>query len=280
MWLFHPDRDGRNWKTRLALQVAAELVEEFPNGVFFVSLAPVSDAELVVSMLAQTLGLREQIGEPVLETVSAYLRDKQLLLLLDNFEQVVAAAPAIASLRAGAPKLTVLVTSRTPLHLSGEHVYEVPPLTLPDPLRLPALASLSQYEAVALFVERAQAAKSGFTVTNENAPAIAQVCVAVDGLPLAVELAAARVRVLSPQALLGRADQRLKLLTGGRRISTSASRQYARRSNGAATPSPKRRRDSLPASPSSSMAAASTLPRRCAVKGPGSTLKSSTDWHR
>ena len=275
-----PDRDGRNWKTRLALQVAAELVEEFPNGVFFVSLAPVSDAELVVSMLAQTLGLREQIGEPVLETVSAYLRDKQLLLLLDNFEQVVAAAPAIASLRAGAPKLTVLVTSRTPLHLSGEHVYEVPPLTLPDPLRLPALASLSQYEAVALFVERAQAAKSGFTVTNENAPAIAQVCVAVDGLPLAVELAAARVRVLSPQALLGRLDQRLKLLTGGAQdlderqqtvratiewscdlLSEEEKRLFARVAlfvDGRA----------------------STLPRRCAVKGPGSTLKSSTDWHR
>jgi predicted ATPase/class 3 adenylate cyclase len=206
---------GGTGKTRLALQVAADLIEHFPDGVFFVSLAPISDYELVIPTVAQTLGVREQGGEPLHETLDHYLRDKQLLLLLDNFEQIVEAAPSLASLLASAANLKLLLTSRTRLHLSGERTYEVPPLSLPDPSRLPEIEALMRYEAVTLFIERAQAAKAGFTVTNENAPAIAEICVRLDGLPLALELAAARIPVLPPQALLQRLDRRLKLLTSG-----------------------------------------------------------------
>jgi predicted ATPase len=206
---------GGTGKTRLALQIAADLIDDFGDGVFFVGLAPISDPELVVPTIAQTLGLREQSGEPLLDTVNEYLREKQLLLLLDNFEQIVQAAPSVASLLASAPELKLLVTSRTLLHVSGEQNYEVPPLRLPNPGRLPEIEALAQYEAVALFIERAQAAKADFAVTNENAPAIAEISVRLDGLPLALELAAARIRVLPPQALLSRLDQRLKLLTGG-----------------------------------------------------------------
>ena len=206
---------GGTGKTRLALQIAADLTDDFPDGVFFVSLAPISDPELVVPTIAQTLGVREQGGESLIETMKEYLRDLRTLLLVDNFEQVTAAAPSLASLLSSAQDLKLLVTSRTPLHLSGERTYEVPPLTLPDPGRLSGIEALSQYEAVALFVERAEAAKPDFTPTDENAAAIAEICVRLDGLPLALELAAARVRVLPPQALVKRLDQRLKLLTGG-----------------------------------------------------------------
>ncbi|MGZ6636707.1 MAG: adenylate/guanylate cyclase domain-containing protein [Solirubrobacteraceae bacterium] len=206
---------GGTGKTRLALQLAADMIDGFSDGVFFVSLAPISDPELVVPTIAQTLGLREQGGEPLLEILTEYLREKQLLLLLDNFEQVVQAAHWVSSLLASAPELKLLVTSRAPLHLSGERTYDVPPLSLPDPSRLPEIEALMQYEAVALFIERAQAAKADFAVTNENAPAIAEICVALDGLPLALELAAARIRALPPRTLLSRLDHRLKLLTGG-----------------------------------------------------------------
>jgi predicted ATPase/class 3 adenylate cyclase len=206
---------GGTGKTRLALQAAAALVEEFPSGVFLVSLAPVRDPELVVATVAQALGVREQPGEPLERTLQAYLRDRKLLLLLDNFEQLTQAATAVSSLLAAAPQVKLLVTSRTPLHLSGEQVYEVPPLGLPDSALAMSVEALTQYESVALFIERAIAAKSGFATTNENAPAIAEICVRLDGLPLALELAAARVRVLSPQALLARLDERMKLLTGG-----------------------------------------------------------------
>jgi predicted ATPase/class 3 adenylate cyclase len=206
---------GGTGKTRLALQVAASLVEEFPSGVFFVSLAPVRDPELVVATVAQTLGVREQAGEPLDTTLQAYLRDRRLLLLLDNFEQVTQAATVVSSLLAAAPHVSLLVTSRTPLHLSGERIYEVPPLDLPDSTVGLGVEELTQYESVALFIERAVAAKSGFALTNENAPAVAEICVRLDGLPLALELAAARIRVLSPQALLARLDERMKLLTGG-----------------------------------------------------------------
>ena len=137
--------------------------------------------------------------------------------MLDNFEHVLEAAPRVADLLAAAPQLKLLVTSRIPLHLSGEHEYPVPPLALPDPAHLPEVSSLSQYEAVALFVERARAVKADFAVTNANAPAVAEICVRLDGLPLAIELAAARVKLLSPQALLARLEQRLDLLTGGPR---------------------------------------------------------------
>ena len=140
-----------------------------------------------------------------------------MLLLLDNFEQVVAAAPVVAELLVGCPKLKVLVTSREVLRLSGEHEFPVPPLALPDLQRLPALEPLSQYAAVALFIQRALAVKPDFTVTNANAPAVAEICVRLDGLPLAIELAAARIRLLTPQAMLARLESRLQLLTGGAR---------------------------------------------------------------
>jgi len=192
---------GGTGKTRLALQLAAEVVEAFPNGVFFVSLAPVQDWELVAPTIARALGLREQPGETVLETLDGYLIDKELLLVLDNFEQVLAAAPAVAGLCASAPKLKLLVTSRTPLRLSGERTYPVPPLDLP--------------ESVRLFAERAHAAALEFDVTDENEDAVAEICRRLDGLPLAIELAAPRIRSLPPPALLRRLDQRLKLLTGG-----------------------------------------------------------------
>jgi predicted ATPase/class 3 adenylate cyclase len=188
-------------KTRLALQLAADLVEEFANGVFFVSLAPVRDWELVVPTIARTLGLREQPGETALETLGHYLSEKEQLLVLDNFEQVLAAAPAVAGLLASAPGLKLLVTSRTPLHLSGERTYPVPPLELP--------------ESVRLFADRAHAAALEFSVNDENKQAVAEICRRVDGLPLAIELAAPRIRSLPPAALLRRLDQRLKLLTGG-----------------------------------------------------------------
>ncbi|HSC49947.1 MAG TPA: adenylate/guanylate cyclase domain-containing protein [Gaiellaceae bacterium] len=194
---------GGTGKTRLALQLAADVVEEFPDGVFFVSLAPVRDWELVAPTIARTLGLREQPGETVLETLDGYLGDKELLLVLDNFEQVLAAAPAAAGLCASAPGLKLLVTSRTPLHLSGERTYPVPPLELP--------------ESVRLFAERAHAAALEFDVTDENEDAVAEICRRLDGLPLAIELAAPRIRSLPPPALLRRLDQRLKLLTGGAR---------------------------------------------------------------
>jgi predicted ATPase/class 3 adenylate cyclase len=206
---------GGTGKTRFALQVAAEQLERFANGVFFVSLAPVHDWELVVPTIAQTLGLREQPGETRLETLTMYLRDKQQLLLLDNFEQVVAAAPAIGGLLATAPQLQVLVTSRTPLRLSGEQTYPLPPLGLPDPDQLADATGLMEHEAVRLFVERAQAATPDFQVTDANIQAVAEICMRLDGLPLAIELAASRVRALPPPALLRRLDQRLRLLTGG-----------------------------------------------------------------
>ena len=208
---------GGTGKTRFALQLAAEQLERFDNGVFFVSLAPVRDWELVIPTIAQTLGLREQPGELRLETLTAYLRDKRSLLLLDNLEQVVPAAPQIGGLLAAAPELKVLVTSRTPLRLSGERTYPLPPLGLPDPEHLADVdaAALTEYESVRLFLERAQAATPDFDLTDANVRAVAEICIRLDGLPLAIELAAARVRALPPPALLRRLDQRFRLLTGG-----------------------------------------------------------------
>jgi predicted ATPase/class 3 adenylate cyclase len=206
---------GGTGKTRLALELGADVVDQFKHGVFFVSLAPVRDWELVAPTIARTLGLREQPGETVLETLTEYVRDRQLLLLLDNFEQVLAAAPAIAGLLSSAPGLRVLVTSRTPLRLQDERVYRVPQFDVPD-LRRPAVASeVAECESVKLFVERAQAAAADFEVSDENVEAVAEICVRLDGLPLAIELAAPRVRTLTPPALLRRLDQRLALLTGG-----------------------------------------------------------------
>jgi len=204
-------------KTRLALQVAADLAEHFPDGTWFVSLAPIHDPDLVLPTISQVLGLREARDQSPLEHVKSALQAKKVLLLLDNFEQVVSAALAVADLLAGCPRLTVLVTSREGLHVRAEREFPVPALALPDPRRLPDPVALSQYEAVALFIERAQTVTPQFEVTNTNAPAVAEICTRLDGLPLAIELAAARIRLFPPQALLTRLGQRLPLLTSSAR---------------------------------------------------------------
>ncbi|HZO28356.1 MAG TPA: tetratricopeptide repeat protein [Chloroflexota bacterium] len=208
---------GGTGKTRVGLQVAAELAAELDDGAVFVGLAPISDAGLVPSTIAQALGLRETAGGSLTASLAAELRDRRLLLLLDNFEQLLMAAPLVSGLLAACPGLKALVTSRAALRLSGEYEYPVPPLELPDSTRPPAPEALARYEATALFVQRAQAARPSFAVTAANARAIAALCARLDGLPLAIELAAARVKVLSPEAILARLDSRLNLLTGGPR---------------------------------------------------------------
>ncbi len=212
---------GGTGKTRLGLQVAAELSEPhdesgvyFADGVFFVNLAPISDPALVVPTIAETLDIREVTGQPLLERMQEELQQKQMLLLLDNFEQVVTTGIQIVDLLVACPQLKVLVTSREVLHVRAEHEFPVPPLALPDPKHLPDVAALSHYAAVALFIQRAQAVKPDFQITNANASAIAEICVRLDGLPLAIELAAARMKLLPPQALLARMGQRLAVLTG------------------------------------------------------------------
>jgi predicted ATPase/DNA-binding SARP family transcriptional activator len=206
---------GGTGKTRLGLQIAADLLDQFADGVYLVELAPIRAADLVASAVVQALGVREEKDRPPMASLKDYLREKNLLLLLDNFEHLLAAAPVVAELLAAAPRLKVLVTSRAVLHLRGEHEFPVPPLAVPDPKRLPPSEELSQYAAVALFIQRALAVRPGFRVTNENAPAVAEICHRLDGLPLAIELAAARIKLFSPQALLSRLDRRLSLLTGG-----------------------------------------------------------------
>jgi len=208
---------GGTGKTRLALQAAAELMDSFPSGVYFVALAPVTDPDLVPSAIAQALDVRETAGRPILAALADAVRQKQSLLVLDNFEQVAAAAPFVADLLAAAPQVKVLVTSRSVLRIYGERELSVPPLALPDHRTAPTAAHLARFEAVHLFVDRAQAARSDFTLTDENAPTVAEICQRLDGLPLAIELAAARIRALPPRAMLQRMERRLPLLTGGAR---------------------------------------------------------------
>ncbi|MGZ6299143.1 MAG: ATP-binding protein [Candidatus Limnocylindria bacterium] len=207
---------GGTGKTRLSLQVAADATDRFPDGIYFVPLGTISQADLVLATIAQALGLVDP-GTGVLDRLADHIGGKSILLVLDNFEQVNDAAPQIAELLARAPKLSVLATSRSPLRVYGEREYPVPPLGVPDPKHLPELEQLSTYESVALFVERAMAVRPDFAVTSTNAPAVAEICVRLDGLPLAIELAAARVRVLSPQAIMERLGDRLRLLSGGSR---------------------------------------------------------------
>jgi predicted ATPase/class 3 adenylate cyclase len=208
---------GSVGKTRLSLQVAAEVLDAFPDGVWNVRLSRLTDPALVVPTIAATLELKESGTVPVAEVLRNHLRDKALLLVLDNFEQVVVAASQVGEPLAHSPGLKLLVTSRVALHLRGEHEYALKPLALPDPTHLPPPDLLSQYAAVALFIERAQAAQADFAVTNANAPAVAQICARLDGLPLAIELAAARVKMLPPPTLLARLQKQLVVLTGGAR---------------------------------------------------------------
>ena len=207
-------------KTRLALQLAADAREDpdaFPDGVWFVDLAPIVDPALVVPALAQALGVREAGEGPLFDVLLDHLRPRRLLLLLDNVEQVTEAARDIGALLTACPGVKILATSRAPLRLSGEQDYPVGPLPLPDPERLPPLPQLAACPAVALFLQRARSVQPDFALTAENAPAVAAVCRRLDGLPLALELAAARVRHLAPAALLARLNRRLPLLTGGPR---------------------------------------------------------------
>jgi predicted ATPase/class 3 adenylate cyclase len=206
---------GGTGKTRLSLQVAERAMDRYPDGVFFVPLALINDPDLVAATIGHELGLPDRGGRAPVERILEHLREKRVMAVLDNFEQVVEAAPVISDLLAGADGLTVLVSSRSVLHLYGEQEYPVPPLRLPDPRHLPDLDALAEYEAVALFVERARAVTPTFAVSAENASAIAEICVRLDGLPLAIELAAARIRILPPAAILDRLGDRLQLLSGG-----------------------------------------------------------------
>jgi excisionase family DNA binding protein len=202
-------------KTRLALAVAAEIEASFPDRAVFVGLAPIGDSGLVAPAIAQALGIQEDAGEPVADRLAAFVGAKRLLLLLDNFEHVVAAAPIVTRLIDAAPGLKILVTSRVRLRVSGEQEYAVPPLGLDAPVR--GGDEAASPAAVQLFVVRAQAADEEFALTPGNAAAVSGICRRLDGLPLAIELAAVRTRVLSPAALLARLEQRLPLLTGGGR---------------------------------------------------------------
>ncbi len=199
-------------KTRLSVQVAAEMRPHFIDGACFVSLAAVTSSSLVIPTIAEALGIQEGGFLSLAEQVKAALRPKQFLLLLDNFEQVVDVPLFLEELLAACPNLKVLVTSRATLHLPAEHDFSVSPLTLPDLIQLPAPETLLQYASVTLFVQRAQATQSTFQLTQSNASAIAEICVRLDGLPLAIELAAARVKLFSPKALLAYLPRRLELL--------------------------------------------------------------------
>jgi predicted ATPase/DNA-binding CsgD family transcriptional regulator len=204
-------------KTRLAFEVARGLVHDFADGVHFILLAPFNDPALVIPTIAHRLGLMESSSQPVLELLMLSQRDKQRLLLLDNFEQVIEASPELTKLLEACPDLKLLVTSREVLRLRGEQQFVVPPLALPDTKHLPEAGLLAQFPAVDLFLQRAQAIRSDFQLTTDNAATIAQICLRLDGLPLAIELAAARIKVFTPQALLARLDRRLQVLTGGAR---------------------------------------------------------------
>jgi predicted ATPase/DNA-binding CsgD family transcriptional regulator len=204
-------------KTRLALAVARGVASSFADGAVFVDLSPIRDPALVPTAIAQVFGVREGSGIPVSEAVAAFLKPRQLLLVLDNCEHVLAAAPAVADLLAACPALQVLATSRAPVRVRGEYLLPLPPLALPDPSAPPNLAVLIQAEAVALFVARARAADPGFALTEANAAVVAEVCARLDGLPLALELAAARLRAFSVAALLALLTRRLQVLTGGER---------------------------------------------------------------
>lgn len=206
-------------KTRFSIELINTLAEEFFGGIHLVQLSPLRDPGMILSAIVQTLGIREPGAQPALEVLKAYFQDsmrEQTLLVLDNFEHLLQAAPTVSELLAVAPNLKIVVTSRAALRVYAEHEFPVPPLALPDS-RTFSLETLAEIPSVALFVQRACAAKPGFELSSENAPAVIEICARLDGLPLAIELAAARVKVLSPSAMLSRLASRLQLLTGGAR---------------------------------------------------------------
>jgi predicted ATPase/class 3 adenylate cyclase len=207
---------GGTGKTRLSLQLAAEISDQFRDGVFFVPLEPLTDPNLVPSTIAATLGVQDTSNRPAIERLADHLKDRHVLLVLDNFEQVVSAALVVGELLRASPGSKVIVTSRAILHVYGEQEFPVPTLGLP-PSDATTVESLTQYEGVTLFIERALAVRPDFQVTNDNAPAVAMICARLDGLPLAIELAAARIRLLPPDAILERLENRLNLPGGGAR---------------------------------------------------------------
>jgi predicted ATPase len=208
---------GGSGKTRLCIALAAQVAEDYPDGVYFVPLAPVRDPGLVPSTIAQSIGLQDARDRPLMEHLVSQLRERQILIVLDNFEHLLAGAPVVTRLLQETSALRILVSSRSCLRVSGEQECPVPPLAVPDPDARPTTASLAACESVRLFAERAAAAVPGFAVDDRNAPAIAQITRRLDGLPLAIELAAARVKLLPPEAILSRLEHSLGLLTGGGR---------------------------------------------------------------
>lgn len=206
---------GGTGKTRLSLDIGTDLFKDFPDGVFFVSLATVRDPALVVPTIMQTLRIKEATGQALRDTLVTALRGKRLLLLLDNFEQVAAAALVVADLLAACAHLKALITSRAAVHVRGEHEWPLQPLALPAPAQFADIAALAQSPAVQLFVQRAMAVRPDFRLTTANSVAIASICTRLDGLPLAIELAAAHIKVLLPATLLARLERRLPLLTDG-----------------------------------------------------------------
>src|SRR5215208_4636190 len=208
---------GGSGKTRLALEVGARLQGELGESVVFVDLAPLSDVALVLTSIASAIGVRERAGQRLIDMLCGALAAKRTLLLLDNFEQILGAAAEIATLLARCPRMSVLITSREALRVRGERVFPLMPLPLPEADHLPSMEELACVPAVALFVERATANLPAFALTTDNALAVSAICRRLDGLPLAIELAAAWINVLPPDALLDRLEQRLLLLTGGSR---------------------------------------------------------------
>ena len=208
---------GGSGKTRMCIALAAEVAGDYPDGVYFVPLAPVRDPGLVPSTIAQSIGLQDARDVPLMEHLISQLRGRQLLIVLDNFEHLLAGAPVVTRLLRETGTVRILVSSRSPLRVSGEQECPVPPLAVPDERGRPTAASLAACESVRLFTERAAAAVPGFALDEANAAAIAAIARRLDGLPLAIELAAARVKLLPPQAILPRLEHSLGLLTGGSR---------------------------------------------------------------
>ena len=208
---------GGAGKTRLGQRIAASVAGNYADGVYFVALAATSDPELVPNTVAKALGVVEQPGRPLVESLQRYVTEKHMLLVLDSYEHVLPAASLTAELLASGAQLSVLATSREALRLNGEHEFPVPPLSAPDPSGAGSVDDLAAYESVTLFVERAAAASPNFRLTADNAQAVAGICARLDGLPLAIELAAARSKLFSPQQILDRLESRLGLLTRGSR---------------------------------------------------------------
>jgi len=202
-------------KTRLALKIAADQLGRFADGVYLADLSPITDPSLVPAAIARALMVREQPGRDIVDSLADHLGDRELLLVLDNLEQVVEAASTVGRLVDAAPRLTILATSRVPLHITGEQEFAVPPLDLPDPIRTSDLDSIAGNEAVTLFIDRAAAVRPDMRLTADNAPTVAEITVKLDGLPLAIELAASRSKLLAPDAILARLGTRLNLLTTG-----------------------------------------------------------------